>query len=760
MTAYYLMDCWNSDESLSLWLKDESGEDQFFYDIFHPKIQIRFFTTKGRYILQDLVRNKVLIESSPLTRNSNELWTGRSIEVLCFRVANQSEMRRYIQNADFIREHIEFFGVGSNPVVEYFLEQNIFPLAKLSVERKEGERFPWGGNLLIQNLSPPVEGIQRDMPPLKIVSLACDHGRYIPIGDNNPIRLLVGEELYTLVGSEKDIVSGLNQFLSNHDPDIIFTNGGDEFIFPTLTDWSHRLGIPLLLDRDNTIAYRNKKPKNRTFYSYGRIIHKSQAFPLFGRLHIDRRESFFYSESDLEGIFEMSRFSRLPIQRLARSSPGTAMSTMEEEIAIQKNILIPRVKGKASSIKPLSTVLKVDQGGMTFRPLVGYYENVVELDFRSLYPNIMSVYNVSGETVNCKCCSWDEDYIPVPDSPYYTCKKRRGIVSDTVEILIQQRDRIKDILDDPSNILSDRDKKTLTLRSTALKWCLVTCFGYTGYKNAKFGRREAHESITAWGRYAITEAKRIAETMGYHFLHGLTDSLWLIADDPRLLEKGCIDELSQKVKDRLSLRLLLEARYSWIVFPVSKQREGFAVPTRYYARDLQGKVKFRGIALRRKNTPRIVCDFQTCLLDELALCNTSKEVKLREANFYSILSSYEDRLYNNNFTKLEIVVSQNISKHAGGYTVNSASKVVLDAILEQGIRLEGGQKIEYIVTDRSNSDPKKRYIPYHQFSLDRDRIDCKFYKELLQDAWDEVLGIFFPERDLFRTYSSNLIKTF
>ena len=29
-----------------------------------------------------------------------------------------------------------------------------------------------------------------------------------------------------------------------------------------------------------------------------------------------------------------------------------------------------------------------------------------------------------------------------------------------------------------------------------LKWMLVTCFGYTGYKNAKFGRIEVHEGIT------------------------------------------------------------------------------------------------------------------------------------------------------------------------------------------------------------------------------------------------------------------------
>ena len=36
-------------------------------------------------------------------------------------------------------------------------------------------------------------------------------------------------------------------------------------------------------------------------------------------------------------------------------------------------------------------------------------------------------------------------------------------------------------------------------RQNILKW-LVTCFGYTGYRNARFGRIECHESICAWAR--------------------------------------------------------------------------------------------------------------------------------------------------------------------------------------------------------------------------------------------------------------------
>jgi DNA polymerase, archaea type len=35
---------------------------------------------------------------------------------------------------------------------------------------------------------------------------------------------------------------------------------------------------------------------------------------------------------------------------------------------------------------------------------------------------------------------------------------------------------------------------------SVLKWMLVTCFGYTGYRNAKFGQIQVHERITETSR--------------------------------------------------------------------------------------------------------------------------------------------------------------------------------------------------------------------------------------------------------------------
>jgi len=61
---------------------------------------------------------------------------------------------------------------------------------------------------------------------------------------------------------------------------------------------------------------------------------------------------------------------------------------------------------------------EADRGGFTFAPDVGIHERVHELDFSSLYPNIIYQYNVSPETIRCACHKGRED---VPGLDYAIC---------------------------------------------------------------------------------------------------------------------------------------------------------------------------------------------------------------------------------------------------------------------------------------------------------------------------------------------------
>ena len=73
--------------------------------------------------------------------------------------------------------------------------------------------------------------------------------------------------------------------------------------------------------------------------------------------------------------------------------------------------------------------------------------------------------------------------LQVPGLKTHTCAQIQGFLGRVVAPwqrrmeLKQQRKRKGDLYD---------------LQQNALKWLLVTCFGYTGYKHLRFGRIEAH----------------------------------------------------------------------------------------------------------------------------------------------------------------------------------------------------------------------------------------------------------------------------
>jgi DNA polymerase-2 len=115
-------------------------------------------------------------------------------------------------------------------------------------------------------------------------------------------------------------------------------------------------------------------------------------------------------------------------------------------------------------------------------------------------------------------------------------------------------------------------------RQNALKWMLVTCFGYLGYKNARFGRIEAHESVNAFSRDAILRAKEMAEERGYSFLHAIVDCMWITR--PGATEQD-YEQLARDVGREASIDLSLEGIYTWILFPSSKMDPQLPTANRY-----------------------------------------------------------------------------------------------------------------------------------------------------------------------------------
>ena len=141
----------------------------------------------------------------------------------------------------------------------------------------------------------------------------------------------------------------------------------------------------------------------------------------------------------MEGVIELARMAKVPVQRMARTSPGTAITSMQLDRAFQEGILIPWRKGEPERFKTAWDLLVADKGGLVFQPRLGIFEDVAEIDFTSMYPTMMAIHNLSAETVLCGCCENHQ----VPEVGYSICEKREGIVPKTLKPILERRTWLK-----------------------------------------------------------------------------------------------------------------------------------------------------------------------------------------------------------------------------------------------------------------------------------------------------------------------------
>jgi DNA polymerase I len=237
---------------------------------------------------------------------------------------------------------------------------------------------------------------------------------------------------------------------------------------------------------------------SKSYWSYGQVKHKDGALFPEGRILIDTSKSFVYRESGLKGVLLASRLTGLSPNLTSRFTPGTLISSYEVYEALRRGIAAPFRKRDAEGLRNICELKASDKGGMIFQPEPGVYEKVHQIDFTSLYPSIIVKYNLSPETI---------------EHP-----EMKGFLSTVLSSLLNLRietKRLKKV--DPDYVGLD----------SVLKWMLVTCFGYTGYLNAKFGQIQVHERITAISRELLIQIKELAERMGFEVLHGVVDCLWV-----------------------------------------------------------------------------------------------------------------------------------------------------------------------------------------------------------------------------------------
>jgi len=560
--------------------------------------------------------------------------------------------------------------------VDVRLDQRFFAERKLITDE---ERFSLNG-----------------MPELKIVRVEAKGEKSYPAVRNRIVEVRVNGEV--LKGSEREIIHELSSQIESLDPDVILFPHADYWMRFILAR-ARKYGIDTRISRNG----RFRKLTSRSYFSYGRVVYRPSAYIPAGRILIDTANSFNYREGGIEGVFLASRLACIPANYAARFTPGTLISSYEVYEALKRNIAVPFRKFDAERLRSFEELKMADRGGMIFQPQPGVYEDVYQLDFVSMYPSIIVKWNLSPETIASN-------------------NGKKGFLPAVLKPLLNLR-------------LETRKMKKIEPKyerlDSILKWMLVTCFGYTGYKNARFGRIEVHEAITKVGREVLIKTKEIAESMGFEVLHGIVDCLWLRGEG--------IEELKCAVEEETGLMTSLDS-FSWIVFLPMKDETG--AYNRYYGRLSDGSMRLRGVAARRGDTPEYIRRMQMEMFNLMARAENVKELLTLKDELIKIYFRYRDRLKRGEVEPSLLSIRRRISKL--NYSRKCAEASAIKVYQKLGVPITPGMDVEFVVRDA------KRWIvdsPWYASGY-----DGEYYTGLLDKAWSEVL--FALEHCHFSSHSS------
>ncbi len=763
----WLFDLYHLGDRMVLWFLTPEGEALRLTDAFPYTVYVGGRPEQVRRAAQALEGRRWLTRAYPAS--GRDLGSGEEVPVWALELktyGHLTQLRAWLGNHDGV---LEAYNCDLDAAAYYLYCKGIWPSAWYDLETREGK---------LAALAPREEQFALDvsLPPLATLGLSLTRDPLIPLEGGNGLALTWEDRTLELEAADRaELVREAARWLCRVNPDLILSDWGDEYIIPNLWRWSREAGIPLPLDREQGRVPR-KFSGGRTYFSYGRVVYQGNAALLYGRWHVDRRNSFFFREADLMGLVQISRLGQIPLQQAARASPGTLITSMQLARAVADGILIPWRKADPERFKSAGELLTVDKGGLVFMPPIGRFADVAELDFASMYPTIMAIHNISPETVNCRCCVdaeargfvgegakgrsgfrvpgsgfWErskpkpktQNLKPalVPEARYRLCRRREGLVPRTLRPILDLRERLKAA----AREAPPEQAALYQQRQTALKWMLVTCFGYLGYKNARFGRIEAHEAVTAFGRDKLLTAKEICEAAGYRVLHGLTDCVWIQKDGMTETE---LQELCRKISAATGVKLALEGVYRWIAFLPSRQNRARPVATRYFGVFADGKVKARGLICRRRDTPPFVRLAQEALLARLAAAATAAELPDLRPELEDLAEGFRQRLREGGIDPRELVVTRVLSKSLEEYKVDTPTALALRQLHQAGVQVRPGQKVRYVHRE-GRRGPKDCRVQAAPFLDGLETYDAKIYLELLERAIDEVMQGVFGEEGIY-----------
>jgi DNA polymerase II len=701
----WLLDLYPNEAGLSVWMLGQDGKRHHLHQNFSVKFYIAGSSSQLRCAWKWLSAQP---ERPALAREGRRDLFAGTIPVLAGELAKPADLPRLFRRVSRAFPDLTYYDADIHMSLRYAARYGAYPLAECELEIDAMSRIH-----AIQVLSSPWD-IDTTHPPLSVLTMEpeCDPFHAEP----RKVWFQTRQARFALdLEPARAFMVALRAVLKRHDPDLILTAWGDTWFLPRILKMAKEthIDVPLNRDPEREINYREA----RSYHAYGQVIHRGQQIHLAGRWHIDIYNAVMYHDYNLEGIWELSRVTALPVQTVARVSPGTGISSMQIMTALKDGILVPWHKQQAEDTKTILDLIRSDLGGLVFQPTIGLHKDVAEIDFVSLYPSIMECFNISPETVRPGPLD--------PDTHLPMTTSEQGLVPRTLKPLLKKRIELKGRMLEMSKW--DTRYKFYKSRSAAHKWLLVTCFGYLGYKNARFGKIEAHEAVTAYGREALLRAKEAAEDLGFTVLHLYVDGIWVQKEG--LNKSSDFDALVKEIHKRTHLPIALDGIYRWICFVPSRRNKKVPVANRYFGVFQSGEIKCRGIELRRHDTPIFIKELQQEALNILARSPNFDRLEKDLERIRLLTACRLDELRQGRIPPHKLLVRQTLSRAVKEYKVPSPAAIAAAQLENEGKFLRPGQTVGFIYTlgepgvrawdSKETFDPRTINIPAYKILLNR-----------------------------------------
>lgn len=354
-------------------------------------------------------------------------------------------------------------------------------------------------------------------------------------------------------------------------------------------------------------------------------------------------------------------------------------------------------------------------GAMVLDPNPGYYTNVYDLDFKSLYPNIIRTFNISPETLLPEYYKIDGkvQQITIPtrvidDKTYggkLYLKDQVGIIPGKIGILLDDRAKIRSKMKglDPKS----QEAKDLHVKQLVVKELANSVYGVLGNMYFREFNTELSESITATGQYLILWVKAYLEKTGRMVIYGDTDSVFITLKGKEKIE-DVLAEINTNLKLHLVEQYNIDVDNCTIEMAFDVKFDKFIIESKKkYVGKNEEKTKYVGMECVKRDTIPIAVEAQKQLIEAIFKGKTFPSI-------IKWLNTLKKKIIDQDFSKEKFIIRKRLSKDPKSYKAKTEGRTYTAPIhvklaIEKGYK--GGEIVQYIVVDAKNGKMNKVVIP-------------------------------------------------